>query len=69
MTDTAAAAAAGTPLSPSAAAAAVGSSHGQQHWASLKQKMGLPEGPLHLKEKELPVAPIKSLQVGHTPSV
>jgi hypothetical protein len=32
-------------------------------WASLKQKMGLPEGPVHAPERHLPTAPVKTTQV------
>jgi hypothetical protein len=40
-------------------------SHGQLLWGSLKQKMGLPEGPVGvLKECQLPAAPTKAVQVG-----
>jgi hypothetical protein len=33
-------------------------------WATLKERMGLPEGHVHAPERQLPAAPVKTLQVG-----
>jgi hypothetical protein len=64
-----------TPAAAAAAAAVGGGSSQQQQqqggqdqqetlmWASLKQKMGLPEGPVHAPERQLPAAPVKTTQV------
>eukprot|EP00879_Flechtneria_rotunda_P010997 GHRR01011491.1.p1 GENE.GHRR01011491.1~~GHRR01011491.1.p1 ORF type:complete len:553 (+),score=196.54 GHRR01011491.1:156-1814(+) len=55
---------AASTASPSAAAA--GGNHGQLMWASLKQKMGLPDAFVEpLQERELPSAPTKRIQA-HT---
>jgi hypothetical protein len=56
-----------TAATAAAAAGAAGAAgtHGQLLWGSLKQKMGLPEGPVGaLKERQLPAAPTKAVQVG-----
>jgi hypothetical protein len=44
------------------------SPHGALLWGSLKQKMGLPEGPVHASVRQLPHQPAKSVQVGLLPA-